>query len=555
MSAELAASRRVVERWTASVRTLLARKVLCCFVVAMLGAAGFGAAPASAQPPQSQPWWLAQSGDLVFISQVPESRLRPLVLHLEALRRLVERTTTLMVRTPVPVYVYVFRDEGTQLPYRHRYDGEPALLSGAFYPGPHADFLTVAADQGLTTAGHEVLHSLLHSQLPGAPLWLEEGLAELYGAVALLDAKGDCGRKRPCDSATLRAELGRPVAAHVGVLRDMGSFIDIAGLAALDPESPEYHDFSSQQTYYARVWAFAHYLMFGPELRRRQAWELVAKGGASMTRQSVAQAFGLTPEELDAEVLHHVMHPLVRKKDDPPMPTWLPGEVDVHGPEIRLAVRRLPYDKLVTLLGELLAVEGRPLDAQDYFNLALRLNPKNSRALGGAGLTAERSNDWSRARAAYGDALRAAPDDPLLAFRYAVSLLVFGKATHPSKLAEARHHLTKATAARPRLAPVWAALLDAHELSGEAGDPDLVYARLRAADPGVALGLLLHYVRHGRGTSAEELIRRVISTDGPAEQTAARRAVDRLDWLRLGKVPETDLLQTDVLRSDHPRSE
>ena len=499
--------------------------------------------PAAAQPPQNQSWWLAESGDLVFVSQVPEARLRPLALHLEALLRLVEKRTTLMPRTSVPVVIYVFREEGTQLPYRHRYGGEPALLSGAFYPGPHADFLTLSADQGLTTAGHEVLHALVHSQLPGAPLWLEEGLAELFGSVSLLDAKGDCGRLRACDPTTLRAELGRPVPAHVGVLRDLGGAIDIAGLAALHPESPEYHEFSTQQTYYARAWAFVHYLAFGPELRRHQAWKLVARGGALATRDTVAQIFGLTPEELDAEVVQHVLHPLMRKENEPPIPTWLPKQTSIAGDTRRLTLRRLPYDELVTLLGELLVVEGRRLDAEDHFRLALRTNPENARALAGSGLAAERSNDWSRARAVYGEAVRAAPDDPLLAFRYAQSLMVFGKATHPSKLAEARHHLTKAAAGDPRLAPAWAALLDAHELSGEAGDSDLVYARLRAADPGVALGLLLHYVRHGRGQAARDLLRRVIATDGRDEQEAARLAIERLDWMRLGEFPTTDLIR------------
>lgn len=522
---------------------LLSTTAVCACLCAGLGVST--AAPAAAQPPQGQTWWMAQTDDLVFVSQVPEERLRPLVLHLQALLRLVDRTTTLAPRTPVPVYVFVFRDEGTQLPYRHRYEGEPALLSGAFYPGPHADFVTVSAEQGFTTVGHELLHALLHSQMPGAPLWLEEGLAELYGSVALLDAKGDCGGLRACDPATLRAELGRPVAAHVGVLRDLQPQIDVAGLAALDPDSPEYHEFESQQTYYARVWALAHYLAFGPETRRREAWDLASRGRAPLRRETVARAFGLTPAQLDAEVLHHVLHPLERKDDDPPLPTWLPRQVDVSGPAPRLSLRKLPYDELVTLLGELLVIEGRPLDAQDHFRLALRVNPKNARAAAGVGLAAERSNDWSRARALYGDALRAAPDDPLLGFRYALSLMVFGKATHATKLAEARHHLTKSTTGLPRLAPAWAALLDAHEYSGEAGDPDLVYARLRAADPQVALGLLLHYVRHSRGTSAEELIRRVLATDDEGVQRQARQALARLDWLRLGKVPDEDLLQLE----------
>ena len=65
------------------------------------------------------------------------------------------------------------------------------------------------------------------------------------------------------------------------------------------------------------------------------------------------------------------------------------------------------------------------------------------------------------------------------------------------------------------------------------------------ADPAVALRLLLHYVRNGRGQSAQELIRRVIAPDGEAEQAAARRVVEKLDWLRLGEVPEADLLVSD----------
>lgn len=510
-----------------------------------------GPAPAAAQPPESQVWTLYETDEFVFVSQVSETEIQRIAQYLSVLQQVLAEATTLIPTTPSRVTFFVFRDEGTQLPYRHNYEGEPALLSGAFYPGRHSDFVTLSArqpEQMLETAAHEYLHALLNSQMPGAPLWLEEGLAELFAGLSLTDADGDCGLRRLCRGAQAQADLGRPVPNHWTILQQLLVPVDdetpapglgLSELVNLDLDSPEYHDFSGQQSFYARAWAVVHYLALGSAERRRQAYELVTSSRIGAAPRTFETIFGAGPEVLEAEIASYLG--LAERAEGSPIATSRLFDVDGGVP--RLSSRRLPHDELVTRLGELLVVEGRTRDALDHFDLARQVNPKNVRAMAGAGFAAEEERDLSRARALYDAALEQAPDDPLLALRYASTLLVFGRATSAPKLAEARHHLTKATTFEPRLASAWALLLDAHEYSGQAGDADTVFVRLRAADPSVAVGLLLYYVRSGRGQSARRLIDRVLATDGEAVREAAELAVERLHWLQNGRRLEQDLIK------------
>lgn len=420
--------------------------------------------PAAAQPPASQEWHLVEAGDLVFVSQVPPAEVEPVAAALGALRRVVGETTTLVPRGPVPVRFYVFRDEGSQRPYHHDFEGEPALLSGAFYPGPHADFVTLSArrqDQSVVTAGHEYLHTVLHTQLPGAPLWLEEGLAEFFGQLRYAEG--------PTIEGTV-AVLGLPVTDHLRTLDDLGwtredmrpdretrtegtESLDLAGLLLLGSDSPDYHDFDAQRSFYARSWLLVHRLVLGSVGRRLEAWDFVAARGRGLTlSRAYESSFGLDPAAFVDELRSHSASLPYRS-------------FDVTGSAPTVSTRRLGRGELLVYLGELLATAGRSEDAALHFRLAFeaaaegedpRKDPKPSvasRAVAGLGYVHEIERDWSRARAQYARAVELTPDDPLAAFRYGASLLVLGRATSAARLAEARHLLRKATMLDPALPP------------------------------------------------------------------------------------------------------
>ena len=104
------------------------------------------------------------------------------------------------------------------------------------------------------TAFHEYVHLHLKDSLPGAPLWLNEGLAEFYGALQF--ARGE-------------ALLGAPILPYVYLLRS-SELLPLTTLFAIDGRSPHYNEQDKSGIFYGQSWALVHYLMLGADGARQQ---------------------------------------------------------------------------------------------------------------------------------------------------------------------------------------------------------------------------------------------------------------------------------------------
>src|SRR6185503_17423399 len=162
--------------------------------------------------------------------------------------RLISRN---VIDASVPTTVIIFRDQASFHPFKPLYQGRPASLSGYFQPGDDVNYIAIALDPNdrdpYGTAFHEYVHLHLNNNIPGAPLWLNEGLAELYGS---LQFSGN------------NAVLGAPIYPFIRFVREDG-LIPLKTFFSIDTSSPHYNESDKNGVFYGQSWALVHYLMLG----------------------------------------------------------------------------------------------------------------------------------------------------------------------------------------------------------------------------------------------------------------------------------------------------
>src|SRR6185295_13444194 len=163
-----------------------------------------------AAPQTRDQWRSVRTNNLLVIGNADAEKLRQVAAWLEffhsAFARLVSRN---VLDASVPTTVILFRDEASFTPFKPLYQGKPANVAGYFQPGEDVNYIAISLDGGgrdpYTTAFHEYVHLHLRDSVPGIPLWLNEGLAEFYGALQFSSGQ---------------ALLGAPIPAYLRLLRN-----------------------------------------------------------------------------------------------------------------------------------------------------------------------------------------------------------------------------------------------------------------------------------------------------------------------------------------------
>ena len=109
-------------------------------------------------------------------------------------------------------------------------------------------YLGVQADPERRTsdavAVHEYVHLLVETNVPAAPLWLNEGLAEFFAAGRLDESP---------------AVFGLPHTGHLSILRSR-EWLPLDALLTATRGSASVRDRWTSATYYAQAWLLVHYL-------------------------------------------------------------------------------------------------------------------------------------------------------------------------------------------------------------------------------------------------------------------------------------------------------
>lgn len=429
-------------------------------------------------------WQRWESAHFVAFSDAPEKRVAAALRDLEALRAVLQQTSDFELQSAVPTFVYLFGTRRAFEPFRLPGLGRPETIGGYFTRREDASFMAIAGGRGADpsqTVYHEYLHDLLATNLPGCPLWLEEGLAELFQTFRLV---GD------------EARIGLPVDEHLLLLRREGLF-PLDDLLAIHRDHPVYVGGDHRGRFYAQSWALVHYLLMGAPERQGQLGRyitLLRRG--TPAGAAFDAAFGSDRGALQGELLSYTRRAIFTYRA---VPVARPSDTPVEH-------RLLTPSEALTALGDLLAAQ-RPANprAGDYYRAALAAEPGDGAALAGLADLAALNADWSAAADGYRAAVRRAPGDASVQLRAGIYLLERG-----GDAAAAIAPLTAATELAPGLGPAWSHLASALELG--AGDLAAALAAVRRAAELMPADreVLIQLVRLAAADGDAELVARTV---------------------------------------------
>jgi FimV-like protein len=331
--------------------------VLCVLPISGVTQASLRLLPA---PQTRDTWRSVRTNNLFVIGNADAEKLRQVASWLEffhgAFGRLVSRN---VINSSVPTTVILFRDDASFHPFKPLYQGRPANLAGFFQPGEDVNYIAISLDPSdrdpFSTAFHEYVHLHVRDNIPGAPLWLNEGLAELYGSLKFSSGE---------------ALIGAPLMPYIRLLREQ-ELLPLNTLLSIGTNSPHYNEDDKTGVFYGQSWALVHYLMLGDRSRQDQFKRFlyqVSRGEAA--GKALEESFGVTLATLEQELRAYV-----RRGDFSAQRIASVDNPEAYAAYTAIQRSSLSEGEANYYLGDLLLHIGRNSDAERYFKQAIALDP------------------------------------------------------------------------------------------------------------------------------------------------------------------------------------
>ncbi len=386
--------------------------------------------PAAALP-REESWREVRTKNFTVYSNAEESDARLTGRRLETLREVLRRRHGGdSVHSPRSTAIYLFRDELSFAPYT-----VGASAGGYFIEAYDGNFLAIQSSWWLGGAiYHEYLHYFLANNLPRVPVWLNEGIAELYSNFSVRDQE---------------ASYGGPVRHHIEVLRSQ-PLIPLEQLFTVTTDSETYNESERKGLFYAQSWALTHYLMMGRLELTPKLTEFLERTGKGEEPDAAFQAAFATSYEAMLEQLKAYL-------DEWRFP-WVSIRFEDLDVNLDAETRELSRAETLTHLGILLlhADPEKPDGPAEHFRSAIALQPELAIAHRGMGVFHDEAGDRKAALESLSEAARLDPGDDLTLFLRAKLLLDAtiessdGAAPRDlSRLPEVKRLLKKATELNP----------------------------------------------------------------------------------------------------------
>ncbi|MGC9942791.1 MAG: hypothetical protein ABSE48_13220 [Verrucomicrobiota bacterium] len=273
-----------------------------------------------------------------------------------------------------PIVVIVFPDHDSMKPFLPLYHGRPESISGFFVHGDDENLIVLSSPRAdlesmdMSVVFHEYTHLLLRRNDRIWPLWLKEGMAEIYSTF---------------QTTGYTAFIAEPIQHHLRLLAQE-PMIPLVELFSVTHDSPQYNEQSRQGIFYAESWLLTHLLFAGdnPTLRQRFGnYTPLLRAGENPV-QAFTNAVGLSLSQVEAQMQRYL-----QGGQFAPIQLTLQG----HGsaPQHLLARPLTPVENYFRLGDELLRIN-RPDEAETYFNDAQKLAPASPLPYEGLGLVAIR---------------------------------------------------------------------------------------------------------------------------------------------------------------------
>ena len=499
--------------------------------------AAWAAVPTEAVPNSSKRWTRLDSPNFTLFSSATERTTRGLARDLEELRAALQ---TLLpdaeLHSPVPTWIYVFQHRVDFAPYRPIYEGRRGEVDGYFLAHAHGNFVAIDGDarsDPRRTILHEYLHEIERRNLPGLPLWLAEGLAEVYSSFTTRGSE---------------AIVGLPH-RNYGLLFRRQPLMPLAELMAIGRGDRDYHRGAQRDMFYAQSWALAHMLAIGGDYDDAFQTYLQALAAGEDATEAFVRIIGEI-EAIDLALRTYV-------KGRYPVRT-LPRD-EIAADQALGTVQRLPYVEVLFRLGDLLAHgDAAQLDeAARHFEAALEVQPNHAPSIAGLGFLAEREGEPERALRHYARATAADPRDARLAYLYGqgllrsvgLTVLAAGALTPEQResVLTARQALTRSTALAPEFGEAWVELGFTYSVES-VPPPEALRALERAhallpERTDVAYNLFLVLTRLGERERAQALFDAVLEPFAePQVLVPARNALLSIDIAQINQLLEAQRL-------------
>jgi tetratricopeptide (TPR) repeat protein len=411
---------------------------------------GLLAVPASAK----DKWINLQTKNFNVVSNADEGQTRELALKLEQFRAVFAKIFKIQKASAIPVTVVVFKNDSSYKPFKPLYNGKPANISGYFQRGQDENLITLNIsakdeDHPFAVIFHEYTHLLTSTTPRRWPIWLNEGIAELYSTFAVNKNK---------------VILGAPVADHVFYLREQ-KFVPLKDLFNVTRDSPIYNERQKQGVFYAQSWALAHYLMFGDKMARQpqlsQYVNLIHTG--SNPEEAFAQTFKTDYATFEKNLRDYIGRNAY---------TQIEYTLDSAEGEKEVVVRSLSDAESQYYLGNILLHTNRADESEEYFKQALALDANLAGPREGLGFVARRRKNFAEAESHFKEAVARDSKNFLAHFYYAESLQQRAQEESSSRLSKETvktitDELKTAIKLMPTFAPSYSLLGYIHLSTGE----------------------------------------------------------------------------------------
>jgi tetratricopeptide (TPR) repeat protein len=336
-------------------------------------------------------WTEIRSPHFTVYCEDGEKEGRKALRGFEAIRSVFGRVfPSLQLDPPKPMVVIVTRDEASMKRFLPAsFEGrDPVRHAGYFQQGMDRDYALIRLDveyqasQPYFVVFHEYAHAIIHLNFPSIPTWLDEGLADFYGATEL---HGN------------RVHLGRIPIDRLETLR-RGGRLPLEALLTATQDSPYYQEGTKAGPFYAESWALVHYLLMDDKAKQAgvfKAYLRALEHPAPPLRQA-QEGFG------DLKALERTLSTYIQRTTFRMMELDMPSEPEGARPEAR------PLDEAESLVvqAEFLMSTRQEPASRPLLAKALALAPQRPEVHTALGLGAAQRGEREAARTALETAQR-----------------------------------------------------------------------------------------------------------------------------------------------------
>jgi hypothetical protein len=238
-SANSTANHRVT-RFAGATRLAAMKRCLLTFLLSIAGLSML-----TADLPLVQRRWIeAHTAHCNIYSCAPLQNIYGLANQLEQFSEAYKQLAGAQAVVSPPIEVLAFPDQESMKPFLPLHDGKPSNIAGFFRRGDDANLIVLAvpgsdsAFSQLQVILHEYAHLLFRHNGRIWPMWLNEGMADIYSTF---------------QAGGYRATIAQPIRPYL-IQLSQRPWMPLKELFEVNHDSPQYNEGERQGTFYAESW-------------------------------------------------------------------------------------------------------------------------------------------------------------------------------------------------------------------------------------------------------------------------------------------------------------